>query len=152
MNNTSKKVLAVDSGSERIGIAISDQTGTIANPLLVLKHTKREKDAEQIVTIAMEHEVTEIIIGQAFYSDGTPNPSGRKSARLAEAIRNITQIPVILWDEYGSTKIARKAMKEIGKGKKKQRSHLDDIAATVILQDYLDSFSDNSFLFQEHLE
>ncbi len=139
MSNKINKVLAVDSGSERLGVAISDATGTIANPLLVFKHTKREQDAEKIVELAGENEVSEIIIGQAFYSDGTPNPSGRKSARLADAIKEITQIPVILWDEYESTKLARQAMKELRSGKKKQRSHLDDLAATVILQDYLDS-------------
>ena len=152
MNNKFKKVLAVDSGSERIGVAISDSTRTIANPLLVFKHTKREKDAEQIAALAGEHEVSEIIIGQAFYADGSPNPSGRKSARLAEAIKKFTQIPVILWDEYGSTKSARQVMKEIGVGKKRQRSHLDDIAATVILQDYLDTNPGNSNNYQGDLE
>lgn len=139
MNNELKRVLAVDSGEKRIGLAISDLTGTIANPLIVIKHTKREKDAETIVELAVENSVTQIIVGQAFYDDGTPNPSGRKSARLAEVIQKLTDIPVILWDEFESTKIAQRAGREMRLNKKKHHSHMDQVAATVILQSYLDS-------------
>lgn len=139
MNNELNRVLAVDSGEKRIGLAISDLTGTIANPLTVLKHIQREKDAQAIVAIAVENLVTKIIVGQAYYDDGTPNPSGRKSARLAEVIQSITDIPVILWDEYESTKIAQDARREIRANRKKLHTHMDDLAATVILQSYLDS-------------
>jgi len=131
--------MAVDSGEKRIGLAISDLTGTIANPLMVIKHIKREKDAEAIVAIALENMVTKIIVGQAFYDDGTPNPSGRKSARLAEVIQRFTEIPVILWDEYKSTKVAQETRREMRVNKKKYHNHMDDLAATVILQSYLDS-------------
>jgi putative Holliday junction resolvase len=139
MENELRKILAVDSGSERIGLAISDDSGTIANPLIVLKHIQREKDAETIVSIAQENCVKIIVVGQAFYSDGTPNPSGRKSARLARAIQTLSDIPVVLWDEYESTKIARQSRKEMGVKKRKLRNHMDDLAATIILQSYLDS-------------
>jgi putative Holliday junction resolvase len=139
MNNKMKRILAVDSGEKRIGLAISDLTGTISNPLIVIKHIQREKDAEAIVAIAIENLVTKIIVGQAFYEDGTPNPSGRKSARLAKVIQSFTDIPVILWDEYESTKIAQEARREMRVNKKKHHNHMDDLAATVILQSYLDS-------------
>jgi putative Holliday junction resolvase len=142
MNNESRRVLAVDSGAERIGLAISDLTGTIANPLRVIKHVKRGIDAEVIVSIATENDVVKIVVGQAFYEDGTPNPSGRKSARLAEAIQKMTNIPVILWDESESTQIARKAREELGVVKKKRRGHMDALAATVILQTFLDANKD----------
>jgi putative Holliday junction resolvase len=139
MNNDLKRILAVDSGEKRIGLAISDPTGTIANPLTVITHIKREKDAEAIVAIALENSVSKIIVGQAFYVDGTPNPSGRKSARLAEVIQKITDIPVVLWDEHESTKIAQETRRKMRVNKLKQRNHMDDLAATVILQSYLDS-------------
>lgn len=134
-----KRVLAIDPGDQRIGIAISDLTRTIANPFGIINHIQREKDAEEILRVSLENNVDTIVIGQALFSDGTPNPSGRKAARLAAALSQITNIPVILWDEFESTQLARKTRKEMGVGKKKLRSHMDDLAATIILQSFLDS-------------
>ena len=143
MDKDFTRILAVDFGSERIGLAISDPTATIANPLMVIKHVQREKDAEKIISIAVENSVCLIIVGQAFYIDGQPNPSGRKSARLAEVIMQLTEIPVVLWDEHESTKIARETRKIMKIKKKKHHSHMDDLAATIILQSYLDSLPRN---------
>ncbi len=139
------RVLAVDPGDKRIGLAISDLTATIANPLIVLNHVQRIKDAEEIIRICEEKEVVKIIIGQARTIDGDPTPSGRKAARLAEVIQEMTDIPVELWDETGSTKEAQKARKLMGGKKKSQRGHMDEIAATVILQSYLDASSEYTF-------
>lgn len=133
------RILAVDPGDKRIGLAVSDLTGTIANPLTVLKHEQRQKDAQAIVDIAVEREVVRIVVGQAFTIDGEPNPSGRKAARLAEVIESLTEIPVELWDESGSTKSAQAARKLMGGKKKSKRGHMDELAATVILQSYLDA-------------
>jgi len=152
MENELYKIMAIDPGAERIGVAISDFTATIANPFSVIKHIQRIKDAERIVTIALENSVKLIVIGQAFYSNGEPNPSGRKSARLADAIMQITEIPVILWDEDESTQLARKARKEMGVKKRKQITHMDDLAATIILQSYLDSLPKNSIYSNQSLE
>uniref|UniRef100_A0A7C4Q1C6 Putative pre-16S rRNA nuclease n=1 Tax=Bellilinea caldifistulae TaxID=360411 RepID=A0A7C4Q1C6_9CHLR len=133
------RVLAVDPGEKRIGLAISDPTGTIANPLLVLKHVSRIADAANIVQIAREWGVVEIVIGQAVELDGMPGVMGRKAQRLAEAIRSQTEIPVILWDESGSTQTARNARKKMGVKQSQRRGHMDDLAAAVILQSYLNS-------------
>ncbi len=142
MTDSLARILAVDRGDERIGLAVSDLTKTIANPLTVIRHVQREQDALAIITIAKEQHADLIIVGQAFYTDGLPNPSGRKSARLAESIQKNTDIPTILWDENESTKLARNTRKEMGAKKKKLRSHMDDLAATIILQSYLDSLVD----------
>lgn len=152
MRDKLKKIMAIDPGAERIGVAISDLSATIANPFTVIKHVQRNKDAEQIVAIALENSVKLIVIGQAFYSSGEPNPSGRKSARLAEAVMQITDIPVVLWDEHESTQLARKARKEMGVKKKKHNSHMDDLAATIILQSYLDSLPFHSNYSDQSLE
>jgi putative Holliday junction resolvase len=130
--------MAVDPGEKRHGIAISDLTGTIANPLLVLKHVSRAEDAAKIARLAGENDAVCIIIGQAFDLDGMPGPMGRQAARLADAVRNHTELPVVLWDESGSTKAARAARLAMGAPKAKRRGHLDEIAATYILQNYLD--------------
>ncbi len=133
------RILAVDPGEKNIGIAISDPTGTIAGPLTLLKHHSRPIDAATIATIATENEVIKIIVGQAFDLDGKPNFSGRRAARLAAAIRTQTELPVELWDESNSTQMARSARIAIGSNRRKRGGHLDELAATVILQTYLNS-------------
>lgn len=135
------RILAVDPGEKRLGLAISDLTGTIANPLTVLKHRALAKDAAAIAALAEEHAVVRVIVGQALDDEGHETPSARHAARLAEAIRQQTQIPVELWDESGSTRAARAAYVEMGVPRRKRRGHLDQIAATVILQSYLDAHS-----------
>jgi putative Holliday junction resolvase len=132
------RYLCIDPGDKRIGLAVSDLSGTIANPHSVIKHVQRDKDALKILSIAEELGVEKIIIGQALTTEGEPSPSGRKAARLANAIRTKTTIPVILWDESDSTDIARQARLEMGVRKKRRQGHMDDLAAVVILQSYLD--------------
>jgi putative holliday junction resolvase len=133
------RVLAVDPGEKRIGIAISDPTGTIANPLTVVKHVARQVDAASIAQIAQENEVGRIIVGQALDDEGDPTPASKRADRLAEAIRSQTEIDVLLWDESGSTQAARAARIAMGVSRRKRRGHLDDLAAVVILQSYLDA-------------
>jgi putative Holliday junction resolvase len=136
------RILAVDPGEKRLGIALSDPTGTIATPLSILTHTSRQKDAESIAALAVEHDVERIVVGQPLDIEGEVGYQGRKSARLAGAIRGKTEIPVVLWDEHGSTQAAQQSQIKIGTPKNKRAGHLDDLAAVVILQSYLDSQSE----------
>lgn len=132
------RILAVDPGDKHIGLAISDPTATIANPLTVLKHVARALDAAQIAQMAQEQGAILIIVGTAYDSEGRPGPQARKAERLAEAIRSQTDVPVTLWDESGSTQEARSARIAMGVKRSKRAGHLDDLAATYILQSYLD--------------
>jgi putative Holliday junction resolvase len=133
------RILCVDPGDKRIGLAISDPTATLARPFKVIHHTNRRADAAEIAEIAAAEQVSLIVIGQATDLDGKPNISGRKARRLAGAVRAHTQIPVILWDESHSTQAARQSRADLGIGKGKRRDHMDDRAAAVILQSYLDA-------------
>ena len=136
------RILGIDPGEKRIGVAISDPNGMIANPLTVIKHTSRILDAAEIANLASENNVGLIIVGQTFDEDNVPTPQGRRAARLANAIQQQTSIRVLLWDEAGSTKAAREAHIALGGSKRARKSrghgHLDDLAATYILQTYLD--------------
>lgn len=132
------RILAVDPGEKRLGIALSDPTGTIANPLSVLLHVSRAIDAAAIAQLALEKEAGLIVVGQALDDEGHSTPRSRSAERLAEAIRTQTDIPVTLWDESGSTQAARMARLSMGAPRHKRRGHLDDLAATYILQTYLD--------------
>jgi putative Holliday junction resolvase len=133
------RILAIDHGEKRIGLAISDLTGTIANPLSVIKHVSRIIDAAQIAEIANQNEVELIIIGQSYDEEGKPNMAGRRAGRFAEELKNQTQIPIEMVDESFSTQIARKARIELGVSRKKRAGHQDEYAAVVILQSYLES-------------
>ena len=133
------RILAVDHGEKRIGLAISDSTGTIANPLKVIEHVSRIIDAAQVADIAVQNQVELIIIGQSFDEEGRPNLAGRRATRFADALQTQTQIKIMMWDESFSTQSARTARIEMEVSRKKRAGHLHELAATIILQSYLDN-------------
>jgi len=124
------RILAVDPGEVRIGLAVCDPTGTIARPLKILKHTSRETDAESILASARETAAERIVVGVAFDVEGAAGPQARRALRLVKALKGQTSIPVETWDESGSTQAAHRS----------RRAGPDDArAAAVILQEYLDA-------------
>lgn len=132
------RIISIDPGKKRIGVALSDPTGTIASPLTILPHKVRSEDAEKIVKLADEHNAELIVIGQSFTLEGIPSLEGRGSARLAGAIKNISDIPIVFWDEGESTLRAREKNNQPFKAKKNSAHHIDDEAAAIILQSYID--------------
>jgi putative holliday junction resolvase len=134
------RTMAVDPGAKRIGIAISDPTGSIAMPLTVIKHVSRHENATRIARLAADHNIDCIVVGQSLDEEGNPTFEGRRAARLAAAIHSQSGIQVELWDESFSTKDARTAAINSGASAKKRRKHphMDELAPTVILQSYLD--------------
>ena len=132
------RILAVDPGTKRIGIAISDPSGSIARPLMLLSHIQRSVDAQAILEIALKNEVGKIIIGEALDENGQAGLQARQAAHLADEIKGIGSIPVELWDESNSTAEARRISLTLGRTKKSRKGHQDELAAAVILQSYLD--------------
>jgi putative Holliday junction resolvase len=133
------RILAVDHGEKRIGLAISDESRTIATPLGVVDHVSRALDAARVAEVAREREAGLIIVGQSLDEEGAPNAAGRSAGRFAEALRGQTDVLIILWDESLTTEDARAARLAIGAPRWKRRGHLDDLAAAVLLQSYLDA-------------
>ncbi len=131
------KVLAVDPGEKRIGVAVSDPSGTLSRPLRVLEHLARNKDAQRLAEIALDEAVDLIVVGQPLDANGEVGPQARKSIRLADAIREVTAVPVHLWDESGTTQAAIGSRVALGVSRKKRKGHLDDLAASILLQDFL---------------
>ena len=134
-----RRILAVDHGEKNIGLALSDPTGTIASPLTVIKHVSRLLDAAQVADVAAQNGAGLIVIGQSFDEDGHPNLAGRRAAKFAEALKEQTQIPIVLWDESLSTQDARASRIELGVSRKKRAGHHDSLAAVMILRSYLES-------------
>jgi putative holliday junction resolvase len=133
------RILAVDHGERRIGVALSDPTATLASPLQVIKHTSRLMDAAQVANLAHDNEVGLIVIGQSFDEEGNPNLAGRRAANFAEILKEQTNIPIELFDESFSTKEARSTVIELGISRKKRAGHHDALAAVMILRSYIES-------------
>ena len=131
------KVLAIDPGDKRLGIAISDPSGTLARPLCVISHQSRVKDAQKIVEIAKDEGVELIVVGWALDSAGEVGFRARKSQRLADEIKNYSDIPIRMWDESYTTQAAIDSRIKLGVSRKKRKGHLDDLAASILLQDFL---------------
>jgi putative Holliday junction resolvase len=133
------RILAVDPGEKNLGLALSDPSGTIANPLGVIRHVSRQLDAAAIAELARDHQVGCIVVGQALNADDRPTMQSRRAARLAAALRLQIDLPIELWDESGSTQEAQAARRAMGVARSRRAGHLDELAAVVILQAYLEA-------------
>ena len=133
------KFLCVDPGEVRIGVAISDETGTLARPLAILGHVSREIDAKAIMQLALQNQVDAIVVGQALDSNGKPGPKARSAGKLAEALQARGEMPIYLWDESHSSQKAAELRIAKGVSRKKRSQPIDDLAAAVILQDFLEN-------------
>jgi len=125
------RVLSVDPGESRLGLAVSDPSRTIARPLKVLHHVSRVSDAQRIVETAGFEGVDTIVVGVAYDSRGEIGPQARRAHRLVAAIRQAGFPRVETWDESGSTEEAL----QLHAGDEMT----DARAAAVILQGYLDA-------------
>ncbi len=138
------RILAVDPGLKRIGLALSDPQRVLASPLMVISHVQLRIDCARIIEIANEHEVSTIVVGQPLGDTEEVTNGMRHSMKIAEELAANSEIPVVLWDESFSTQDARKQAIRLGKSGKNRKGHLDDHAAAMILQSFLDSHVEGS--------
>ena len=139
MVENNKRLLGIDPGEKRIGISISDPSGTISRPLAVIQNTSYANSAQAILRICQEQGVEKIIIGITYTDEGEPTFAGCRAQRLGEAILNIRVIPLEYWDEMGTTRAAQQSRREMGVRRKQRQGHLDDVAACILLQSYIDA-------------
>jgi putative Holliday junction resolvase len=137
------RILALDVGERRVGMAISDLTGALARPLQALMRRSREEDFAAIATVVAEHDVGLIVVGQPLSLDGGIGPQARQIARYAEALAEHLSVQIVMWDERFTTMEAEEILRQRRSEKKRRQARssgeLDAIAAAVILQSYLDS-------------
>ena len=132
------RVLAVDPGSRRVGLAISDPTGTIAQPLDTLD---AEPDATLVTRLAQTarlQEAARIVVGLPRRMDGSDGPAAKSARRLADALRRTSGIPVELVDERLTSVAAERSLIAGGVRRAKRRTTVDRVAAILLLQSYLD--------------
>ncbi|MGQ9667602.1 MAG: Holliday junction resolvase RuvX [Anaerolineae bacterium] len=131
------RIIGVDFGERRVGIAVSDPTGLIARTAGIFERRSDHQAAEHLARLAREWEAEEVVIGLPLNADGSEGFQARRVRRFASVLQALLGgCPVILWDESLSSIEARDLLAE--RGKRSRRRHHDDVAAAVILQSYLD--------------
>lgn len=133
------RLMALDVGGRRIGVAVSDPEQTLARSLSVIERRSEQDGMTAIASLVEEHHVEKIIVGHPLLLDGTAGEQARRVEAYAAKLQEAVGIPIVLWDEGLSTIRAREMMIEAGTRQKDRRTRLDAVAAAVILQDYLDS-------------
>ncbi len=133
------RILGIDYGESRIGLAISDMMGLMAQGLYTI-NTKENKDfLEEIANIIKKNNVTKVVVGLPKNMDGTIGFRGKATMDFMETLKNHIKVEILAWDERLTTVSANKVLNEINIRGKKRKKILDTVAATYILQNYLDS-------------
>ncbi|MDO8364343.1 MAG: Holliday junction resolvase RuvX [Actinomycetota bacterium] len=134
------RALGIDLGSKRIGIAVSDSTGTIASPLtMVPRSGSVRRDHEVIRKLVVEEEAEMLVVGLPLNMNGTSGPAAKAAIAEAEALATVVGVPVITFDERRTTVTADRALIEAGISAQARRKLVDKVAAAVLLQHWLDS-------------
>lgn len=131
------KIMAIDYGDAHTGIAISDFTCTLAGFSTVINSRKQEQVVAEIQKMIAEHGVTELVLGYPKNMDGTLGPRAEKCEALSEVLREVTSLPVTLWDERRSTVEAHAILFHNGKNGKQRKKVVDAVAASLMLEGYL---------------
>ena len=133
------RALGIDLGEKRIGIAVSDSNGKVATPIQVLVRSKSTKqDHNKINELVNEWEAEIVVVGMPYSLNGSKGPAARLVEKEVEKLSDSISVPVTIHDERLTTVMAEKELDVQGLNSKKQRGVIDQVAASVILQSWLD--------------
>jgi putative Holliday junction resolvase len=133
------RILALDIGAKRIGVAISDALGVTAQGHSILERKEGEGLVERLKSIIKEEGVGELVVGLPLNMDGSYGPEARKAVNFADDLKQKLGVNVKLWDERMSTMEAERVMIQGGASRGKRKKRIDKLAAQIVLQSYLDS-------------
>ena len=133
------RIMALDYGEKRIGVALSDPLGLTAGGLVTLKRENIKKDLLAIFELVETHQVEQVVLGLPRNMDGSLGPSAGQVKEFARRLKGRLQVPVVFWDERLSTRAAQRTLLEGDVSRRKRRDVLDKMAAALILQGYLDA-------------
>lgn len=137
------RTMGLDVGKKTIGVAVSDEDGIIAQPLTTIRRTGIRKDLDELVRLIKEHQAGEIVVGMPVNLDGTMSEQGKKTASFIKKLEQRTDIPIKTWDERMSTAAVERLLIEGDVTREKRKKVVDKMAASYILQGYLDGKRDN---------
>jgi putative Holliday junction resolvase len=135
---TNMRILGLDYGEKRIGVAVSDELGFTAQGVTVLERKNRRTDMEALRRLIMEYEVEKVVVGYPVRMDGTKGIQCEKVDRFTRLLEETFGLPVFLQEELLTTKEAEEILREAGTGRKKRKAVVDKLAAVLILRSYLD--------------
>lgn len=135
------RVLGLDVGEKTIGVAVSDPLGLTAQGIKTIERKGKKSDIEELKKICSDYTVDTIVVGLPKNMNGTIGPQGEKIINFSEFIKDNINVPIKLWDERLTTVAAHKAMLEADLSRAKRKKLVDKVAATYILQGYLDSLT-----------
>ncbi len=133
------RIIGLDYGEARIGVAVSDLLGTIANPLDTISEKDREKQLLKVLEVIEREKVEKIVVGLPKRMDGTLGHRAEYTKAFAEELSERCSLPLVMWDERLSSSEAHRMLDSGGVSGKKRKTKVDKIAAGLILQTYLDS-------------
>ena len=133
------KIMAVDLGQVRTGLAVSDPTEQLASPVGTITEKNTDKLLEKVAAAAREQGVQQLVVGHPRNMDGSRGESARRAETFAASLEKAAALPVVLWDERMTTVSAIGYLNQTDTRGKKRKAVVDTVAATIILQDHLDS-------------
>lgn len=136
---TTGALIGLDLGTKTIGVAISDGTQMIASPVETIARKKFKLDAERLLTLIKEYNVVGIVLGLPKNMDGSEGPRCQSTRAFAKNMEALTDVPITFWDERLSTAAVDRMLIEADATRKRRGEVIDKMAATYILQGYLDS-------------
>ena len=131
------KIMAVDLGDARTGLACCDRTETLASPIGVIHDRNEDSVLQQVAIAAVEYQAAEVIVGYPKNMNNTIGERAEKCAAFAEKLAKAVSVPVKLWDERGTTNQAIGYLNETDTRGKKRKDVVDAVAATIILESYM---------------
>jgi putative holliday junction resolvase len=133
------RYLALDVGNRRIGVAVSDELGLTAQPVLTLERRSRHReDLRSLARLCRRFGVAGIVVGNPVHLSGETGPQAAKTQAFAAELGSLTRLPIHLWDERLTTEAAHRILYEAGRDRQEHRRVVDQVAATLILQSFLD--------------
>jgi putative Holliday junction resolvase len=136
--NNPGRILALDLGARRIGLALSDELGVTAQGLPTLRRSTRQQDIDKLYSLAVQHKIKRVVVGHPVNMNGSKGPKAHQAAQFANTLRKHLRLPAVLWDERLTTRQAQRVLRESGVGITKRAKAIDRMAAVLILQSYLD--------------
>ncbi len=138
-----RRVMGIDYGTARIGVALSDELQMLAHPAETITVAKTQNPAARIAAIVQEKNVERIIVGLPRHMNGSEGVSAEAAHGFAEKLKTLVTCEVRTWDERLSTVAAQRALQSAGKKTRQTRGIIDQVAAQMLLQSYLDSLPEN---------
>lgn len=134
------RYLGLDVGNRRIGVAVTDELGLTAQPVLTLeRRPRRREDLRSLARLARRFTVNGIVVGNPLHLTGQQSPQAAKTRAFAAELGELTGLPVHLWDERLTTREAHRILYAAGRARQQHRQVVDQVAATLILQEFLDA-------------